>query len=174
MELHDSGNGAAECIDRGRIGVSAAQEGKAIRILDGHRLMAISTVRPDGWPQTTIVGYSNIGLIIYFMIFRASQKFANIAKDNRVSIAVSPEPRNLTELQAVYAGATAAEVLDPAERDQAWKLLVERHPNLADYELPPMDAAALMRANCKYLAVLDYASSWGEAEHFTVGEESAA
>jgi hypothetical protein len=154
--------------------VSAAQEGKAIRILDGHRLMAISTVRPDGWPQTTIVGYSNIGLIIYFMIFRASQKFANIAKDNRVSIAVSPEPRNLTELQAVYAGATAAEVLDPAERDQAWKLLVERHPNLADYELPPMDAAALMRANCKYLAVLDYASSWGEAEHFTVGEESAA
>lgn len=154
--------------------MSAAQEGKAIRILDGHRLMAISTVRPDGWPQTTIVGYSNIGLIIYFMIFRASQKFANIAKDNRVSIAVSPEPRNLTELQAVYAGATAAEVLDPAERDQAWKLLVERHPNLADYELPPMDAAALMRANCKYLAVLDYASSWGEAEHFTVGEESAA
>jgi len=154
--------------------VSAAQEGKAIRILDGHRLMAISTVRSDGWPQTTIVGYSNIGLIIYFMIFRASQKFANIAKDNRVSIAVSPEPRNLTELQAVYAGATAAEVLDPAERDQAWKLLVERHPNLADYELPPMDAAALMRANCKYLAVLDYASSWGEAEHFTVGEESAA
>jgi len=154
--------------------VSAAQEGKAIRILDGHRLMAISTVRPDGWPQTTIVGYSNIGLIIYFMIFRASQKFANIAKDDRVSIAVSPEPRNLTELQAVYAGATAAEVLDPAERDQAWKLLVERHPNLADYELPPMDAAALMRANCKYLAVLDYASSWGEAEHFTVGEESAA
>jgi nitroimidazol reductase NimA-like FMN-containing flavoprotein (pyridoxamine 5'-phosphate oxidase superfamily) len=154
--------------------VSAAQEGKAIRILDGHRLMAISTVRPDGWPQTTIVGYSNIGLIIYFMIFRASQKFANIAKDNRVSIAVSPEPRNLTELQAVYAGATAAEVFDPAERDQAWKLLVERHPNLADYELPPMDAAALMRANCKYLAVLDYASSWGEAEHFTVGKEDAA
>ena len=154
--------------------MSAAQEGKAIRILDGHRLMAISTVRSDGWPQTTIVGYSNIGLIIYFMIFRASQKFANIAKDDRVSIAVSPEPRNLTELQAVYAGATAAEVLDPAERDQAWKLLVERHPNLADYELPPMDAAALMRANCKYLAVLDYASSWGEAEHFTVGEESAA
>ena len=154
--------------------MSAAQEGKAIQILDGHRLMAISTVRSDGWPQTTIVGYSNIGLIIYFMIFRASQKFANIAKDNRVSIAVSPEPRNLTELQAVYAGATAAEVLDPAERDQAWKLLVERHPNLADYELPPMGAAALMRANCKYLAVLDYASSWGEAEHFTVGEESAA
>lgn len=153
--------------------MSAAQEGKAIRILDGHRLMAISTVRPDGWPQTTIVGYSNIGLTIYFMIFRASQKFANIAKDNRVSIAVSPEPRNLTELQAVYAGATTVEVVDPAEREQAWKLLVERHPNLADYELPPMGGpSALMRADCKYLSVLDYATSWGGAEHFTIGDEN--
>src|SRR5512132_966058 len=116
--------------------MSAAQEGKAIRILDGQRLMAVSTVRPDGWPQTTIVGYANIGLVIYFLIFRASQKFENISKDNRVSIAVAPEPRNLGELQAVYAGATASEVVDPAERDQAWRLLVERHPNLADYELP--------------------------------------
>ena len=35
----------------------------AIQILDGHRLMAISTVRSDGWPQTTVVGYANIGTI---------------------------------------------------------------------------------------------------------------
>ena len=87
--------------------MSAAQEAKAIRILDGQRLMAVSTVRPDGWPQTTIVGYANIGLVIYFLIFRASQKFENISKDNRVSIAVAPEPRNLGELQAVYAVAPA-------------------------------------------------------------------
>ena len=150
--------------------MSAAQEGKAIRILDGQRLMAISTVRPDGWPQTTIVGYSNIGLVIYFLIFRASQKFANIANDNRVSIAVAPEPRNLGELQAVYAGGNASEVVDPAERDQAWRLLVERHPNLADFEAPSTSVTALMRANCKYVSVLDYATSWGAAEEFTVGD----
>ena len=153
--------------------MSAAQEAKAIRILDGQRLMAVSTVRPDGWPQTTIVGYANIGLVIYFLIFRASQKFENISKDNRVSIAVAPEPRNLGELQAVYAGATASEVVDPAERDQAWRLLVERHPNLADYELPSTSVTALMRANCKYVSVLDYATSWGAAETFTVEEEIA-
>ena len=29
----------------------------AIRILDGHRIMAIATNRPDGWPQATTVGY---------------------------------------------------------------------------------------------------------------------
>lgn len=153
--------------------MSAAQEGKAIRILDGHRLMAISTVRPDGWPQTTIVGYANIGLVIYFLIFRASQKFANIEKDNRISIAVAPEPRKLTELQAVYAGAMASEVVDQSERDQAWRLLVERHPNLADYELPPVTQTALMRADCRYVSVLDFASHWGDAERFTVGDAVA-
>ena len=56
--------------------MSAAQEGKAIRILDGQRLMAVSTVRPDGWPQTTIVGYANIGLVIYFSYSRTHSRLA--------------------------------------------------------------------------------------------------
>jgi len=60
-------------------------EKNAIRILDRHRTMAISTVRPDGWPQTTIAGYANDGLTLYFLIFRSGQKFANIDGDDRVS-----------------------------------------------------------------------------------------
>jgi nitroimidazol reductase NimA-like FMN-containing flavoprotein (pyridoxamine 5'-phosphate oxidase superfamily) len=60
----------------------------AIDILDRHRMMAISTVRPDGWPQTTMVGYANDGWDVYFLIFRESQKFNNISRDDRVSIAV--------------------------------------------------------------------------------------
>lgn len=148
--------------------MSAVQEGTAIRILDGHRIMAISTVRPDGWPQTTMVGYANVGLSIYFLIFRSSQKFANIAKDNRASIAVAPEPRDLSELQAVYAGGLASEVVDSSERELAWKLLVERHPNMAGLEPPSPSGAAMMRFQCKYVSVLDFAKTWGESESFTV------
>ena len=148
--------------------MSAAQEGTAIRILDGHRIMAISTVRPDGWPQTTVVGYANAGLLIYFLIFRSSQKFANIANDNRASIAVAPEPRNLSELQAVYAGGFASEVVDTDERELAWKLLVQRHPNMVGLEAPSSSGAAMMRLQCKYVSVLDFAKSWGESETFTV------
>jgi len=47
-------------------------EAKAIDILDAHRTMAIATVRPDGWPQSTIVGYANDGFLIYFMVSRNS------------------------------------------------------------------------------------------------------
>lgn len=142
----------------------------AIKILDSHRMMAVSTVRPDGWPQTTIVGYANQGWTIYFLIFRSSQKFANIGHDNRISIAISGEPSHFSDIKAVYAGAHAAEVSDAREREIAWKLLMERHPNLADFG-PPGEAEALMRAVCKYVSVLDYSQGIGHTEALTVGED---
>lgn len=140
----------------------------AIKILDSHRMMAISTLRPDGWPQTTLVGYANQGWTLYFLIFRDSQKFANIRRDDRVSVAVSSEPSFLSEIKAVYAGAHAAEVTDPNERASAWRLLLERHPNLGDFGLPDDSETALMRATCKYVSVLDYSRGIGHSEAFEV------
>ena len=43
-------------------------EDDIIVILDANRLMAISTVMPNGWPQATLVGYANEGLLIYFLV----------------------------------------------------------------------------------------------------------
>jgi nitroimidazol reductase NimA-like FMN-containing flavoprotein (pyridoxamine 5'-phosphate oxidase superfamily) len=140
----------------------------AIEILDHHRQMAISTVRADGWPQTTIVGYANEGWSLYFLIFRSSQKFANIARDDRVSIAVSSDAQSLGDIKAVFAGAHAAEVTDPREQERAWQLLVERHPNLGDFGRPDDSETALMRAECKYVSVLDYSKGLGHSEELTV------
>jgi nitroimidazol reductase NimA-like FMN-containing flavoprotein (pyridoxamine 5'-phosphate oxidase superfamily) len=145
----------------------------AIEILNAHRTMAVSTVRPDGWPQTTIVGYANDGWTIYFMIFRSSQKFANIAHDNRISVAAGGDPNYLSDIKAVYAGAHASEVTEAAERALAWELLLQRHPNLADYGPPDLTDTALMRAVCKYVSVLDYSKGIGHTEELTVGEDDA-
>ena len=131
-------------------------EDNAVRILDAHRVMAISTVRPDGWPQTTIVGYANDGLTVYFIIFRSSQKFANILADDRVAIAVGEEPRDLRHLEAVYAGAHATEVTDLKQAEQAWRLLAHRHPNLSQLQAPDEAETALMCAKCEHVSVLDY------------------
>lgn len=149
-------------------------EEPAIKILNAHRIMAISTVRPDGWPQTTIVGYANRGFELVFLIYRASQKFANIQHDDRVSIAVAVEPRELTELQAVYAGAKAREINDPAEREAAWRLLMERHSNLSGFKIPDSSEAVFMAAKCKYVSVLDYTQGPGHREHFVVDDEGRA
>ncbi len=145
----------------------------AIEVLDSHRIMAVSTVRPDGWPQTTIVGYANDGWTVYFVIFRSSQKFANINRDNRVSIAISGDPNNLSDVKAVYAGAQASEVTDERERTLAWSLLSNRHPGLADFGRPDQTETALMRAVCKYVSVLDYSQGIGHTEELTVGENGS-
>ena len=51
---------------------------QVIELLDHHRIMTVATNREDGWPQATVVGYANDGLIIYCMVARDSQKFSNV------------------------------------------------------------------------------------------------
>lgn len=140
----------------------------AIEILNANMTMAVSTLRPDGWPQTTIVGYANEGWAVYFLILKNSQKFANISHDDRISFAVASETADLHKHKAVYVGAHAAELTDEDERERAWRLLVERHPNLAGFEKPDPTVTALMRAKCEHLSVLDYSIALGHTEALTV------
>jgi nitroimidazol reductase NimA-like FMN-containing flavoprotein (pyridoxamine 5'-phosphate oxidase superfamily) len=147
-------------------------EQPAIGILDANRIMSISTVRPDGWPQTTMVGYANEGFRIYFMIDRNSQKFANIAHDNRVSIAVGREPAEPRAIKAVYAGCIAHELTDLAERSHAWTLLAQRHPNLTDLAPPNVEDVATMVAQCRYVSSLDYSQGLGHTETLTLEAEA--
>jgi nitroimidazol reductase NimA-like FMN-containing flavoprotein (pyridoxamine 5'-phosphate oxidase superfamily) len=140
----------------------------AITILDANRIMSIATVRSDGWPQATIVGYANQGFRIYFLIYRTSQKFANIARDNRIAITVAHDPRRLRDIKAVYAGCSAAEVTDLAERSRAWELLARRHPNLTDLAPPENAQVATMAADCKHVSVLDYALGLGHTDTLTL------
>ncbi len=146
-------------------------EHTAVKILNAHNIMSISTVRPDGWPQTTIVGYVNDGFEIIFMIFRSSQKFANIQRDDRISIAVAGEPADLSDLKAVYAGAHASEITEPKEREEAWRLLMQRHSNLAGFQLPDAGEAAFMRATCKYVSMLDFSQGIGHREQLTIDDQ---
>jgi len=146
----------------------------AIEILCSHRTMAVSTLRPDGWSQTTIVGYVNDGMTLYFLIFRSSQKLANIRRDKRISLAVGGEPKELDELTAVYAAAHATEVIDPDERARAWCLLQSRHPNLLDFELPERTEAAMVKATLRFVSTLDYRKGAGFIEERSIGDDGAA
>ena len=54
-----------------------------LTLLDQHRIMTVATLRPDGWPQATTVGYVSEGLTLYFLCGLESQKAKNLARDNR-------------------------------------------------------------------------------------------
>jgi nitroimidazol reductase NimA-like FMN-containing flavoprotein (pyridoxamine 5'-phosphate oxidase superfamily) len=143
-------------------------EQPAIRILNTHRIMAISTIRPDGWPQTTIVGYANRGFDLVFLIYRSSQKLANIRHDDRISIAVAAEPAELDQLQAVYASAHAREITVESEREAAWRQLMERHANLAGSQIPEATEAVFMAARCEHVSMLDFTQGLGHREQLIV------
>lgn len=141
---------------------------KAVQILHQNRIMAISTLRPDGWPQTTMVGYAHDGLLIYFIISRESQKFANIEADDRVSIAIGSDFHDPKTITGLSMAARASEVRDPKQRAEALKLIMERRPGLARLEPPDSSHSAVMRAYPSIVSILDYSKGFGHADVLTV------
>lgn len=67
---------------------------KILELLARHNNMTIATVRPDGYPQATTVGYVNDGLSIYFGCGAQSQKAQNLARNNKVSAAIDCDTEN--------------------------------------------------------------------------------
>ena len=142
---------------------------KAIDILQDNRLMAISTLRPDGWPQATMVSYANEDILLYFVVSKQSQKFANIGRDDRVSLVIGHDFHDPSTIKALSIAARASEVRDPKQRERAVKLLLERHPGLRKLERPEAGHSAVMRANPEIITILDYSKGFGHADLLTVG-----
>ena len=68
--------------------MDAFLRGKILKLLDEHRILTLATVRPDGWPQATTVGYVSNGLTLWFMTGKDTQKARNLARDYRVSLSI--------------------------------------------------------------------------------------
>jgi nitroimidazol reductase NimA-like FMN-containing flavoprotein (pyridoxamine 5'-phosphate oxidase superfamily) len=148
-------------------------EQKAVDILDKYRLMTIATSRADGWPQATMVNYANDGLLLYFIISRQSQKYANIDRDSRVSIVVGRDFEDPAQITGLSIAANASEVRDPKQRERAIELVLQRHPALAKFGGPDLEHSAVMRAYCSIVTILDYSKGFGHSDMLTVGPGGA-
>ncbi len=148
-------------------------EQKAVEILNKYRLMTIATLRADGWPQATMVNYANEGLLLYFIISKQSQKYANIDRDSRVSIVVGRDFDDPSQIKTLSIAANASEVRDPAQRDRAIELVLKRHPALEKLGGPDLKHSAVMRAYCSIVTILDYSKGFGHSDMLTVGPGGA-
>src|SRR4029079_16193697 len=95
--------------------MDSALKRKILELLDRHRIMTIATLRPDGWPQATTVGYASDGLTLYFLCGRDSQKAANLARDDRVSLTIDHDTEQVMEIIGLSMAAHAKPVQDTAE-----------------------------------------------------------
>ena len=139
---------------------------KIVALLDQHRIMTIATLRPDGWPQATTVGYANEGLTIYFLCGPDSQKAANLARDDRVSLTIDHDTPQVMEITGLSMAARAQRVADPAEAQKAVRLLMLKYPQQDSIPLPmpsPADVR-IFRVTPAVVSVLDYSKGFGHTD----------
>ena len=144
---------------------------KILALLDTHRIMTIATLRPDGWPQATTVGYVNEGLTLWFLCGLESQKARNLAHDNRVSITIDHDTADLMSLTGLSMAARASRVSDPAEARKVIEMLPLKYPDAspatAQMKMPAPDEVALFRVVPEIVSVLDYTNGFGHSDLVT-------
>lgn len=142
---------------------------KILTLLDRHRIMTIATLRPDGWPQATTVGYVNEGLTLYFLCGLNSQKAANLAQDNRVSLTIDHDTPDLMAITGLSMAAHAQAVVDQGEASKILQMLPLKYPEQFSLPgpMPTADDVRIFRVTPTIISVLDYSKGFGHTDLVT-------
>jgi len=142
---------------------------KILTLLDQHRIMTVATLRPDGWPQATTVGYVNEGLVIYFLCGLESQKAKNLALDDRLSLTIDHDTPDLMAITGLSMAARAQAITDRAEAEKVMRMLPSKYrdaPPLS-MKMPSPEEVRLFRVTPKVISVLDYSKGFGHTDLVT-------
>ena len=142
---------------------------KILALLEQHRIMTIATLRPDGWPQATTVGYVSEGLTLYFLCGIQSQKAANLAQDDRVSLAIDHDTSDIMAITGLSMAGRAQPVLDRAEAQKILNLLPTKYPEQVSLPGPMTtpDEVRIFRVTPTVISVLDYSKGFGHTDLVT-------
>jgi nitroimidazol reductase NimA-like FMN-containing flavoprotein (pyridoxamine 5'-phosphate oxidase superfamily) len=151
--------------------MDAALQQKILALLDGHRIMTIATLRPDGWPQATTVGYVNEGMTLWFLCGLESQKAKNLARDNRVSLTIDHDTPDLMAITGLSMAARAHRVTDAAEAQKVIAMLPLKYADApastAAMKMPRPEEVALFRVVPEVISVLDYSKGFAHTDLVT-------
>jgi len=139
---------------------------KILTLLDQHRIMTIATLRPDGWPQATTVGYASESLTLYFLCGLDSQKAANLARDDRVSLTIDHDTPQVMEITGLSMAARAHAVTDDAEAEKVLRLLMKKYPEQASipFPMPKPAEVRIFRVTPVVISVLDYSRGFAHTD----------
>lgn len=139
-------------------------------LLDQHRIMTVATLRSDGWPQATTVGYVNEGFDIYFICSPQSQKAHNLVRDNRVSLTIDHDTPDLLSITGLSMAARAHRVEDPATVERILGLMPKKYPEYSAWPVikPKPEEIAVFRLTLEVISVLDYSKGFGHTDLITL------
>ncbi|CAN5426066.1 pyridoxamine 5'-phosphate oxidase family protein [soil metagenome] len=136
---------------------------KIVGIMSRCADMTVATLRPDGAPQATAVSSVHDGLLLYFGCSDASQKAANIARDPRISIAMTEPYDDWLMIRGLSMAATATEVSVPGELAEVARLMLYRFPQISTIDAMH-GAVNVFRVRPRIVSVLDYSLGFGHTD----------
>jgi nitroimidazol reductase NimA-like FMN-containing flavoprotein (pyridoxamine 5'-phosphate oxidase superfamily) len=150
--------------------MDASIRAQILRLLDEHRIMSLATLRPDGWPQATTVGYINDGLTLYFLCGKESQKAKNLARDNRVSLTIDRDTSDPLAIRGLSMAARATTVPDQSEIQQTMRVMLpKKYPEYGSMMgTVDLSAVVVFKVTPEVISVLDYSKGFGHCELVTV------
>ena len=142
---------------------------KILTLLDQHRIMTVATLRPDGWPQATTVGYVNEGLTLYFLCGLESQKAKNLARDDRISLTIDHDTTDLMAITGLSMAGRAHAVNDRSEAEKVLRMLPLKYPDAPPLpvKMPTPDEIRLFRVTPTVISVLTYSKGFGHTDLVT-------
>ena len=135
-----------------------------LRLLAQHRIMTVATVRPDGWPQATTVGYASEGLVLYFLCGRQSQKAVNIAADNRISLVIDHDTSDPMGIEGLSMAGRAYAVTGPAEMAKVLELMGSKFRKYLTLSQPDPSSIRLFMVVPEVVSILDYRKGFGHSD----------
>ena len=129
--------------------------------LKAHHNMSLATVRPDGYPQATMVAYANDGLTLYFACDRDSQKVRNLRHSPKVSLTISKDWAGWKQIRGLSMGASAKLLARPADIRRAHALLARKFKNMKCLSAEDLAATVFVRVQPKVVSLLDYRRGFG-------------
>jgi nitroimidazol reductase NimA-like FMN-containing flavoprotein (pyridoxamine 5'-phosphate oxidase superfamily) len=142
---------------------------KILTLLDQHRIMTIATLRSDGWPQATTVGYVSEGHTLYFLCGLDSQKAKNLARDSRISLTIDQDTADLMAITGLSMAGHAHAVTDRTEAEKILRMLPLKYPDAPPLpiKMPSPDEIRLFRITPTVISVLDYSKGFGHTDLVT-------
>lgn len=130
--------------------------------------MALATVRADGFPQTTTVGYVNEGMAIYFGCGTNSQKARNIESDNRVSLAINHEFDDWNKIQGLSMGGVAERLTDVEDIGRVVELFTAKFPQVAGFKQEDLLGTIFFKITPTAISIIDYTKGFGHSDLIVV------
>ncbi len=139
----------------------AALRSKILEVLGSQHLMTLATVRPDGFPQATVVNYVNDDFTVHFATDAASQKVGNIKLNNKVSVAIANQTENFYKLSGLSMSGLATRVFDKDAADEISTRLFQRLPQSRRFVPQDRKQLAVFSVAPVAISLVDYAAGFG-------------